>query len=135
VHVTVGGFDTHAGQLATQEALLGDLALGISGFFDQVTAAGQVDRVLLMTVSEFGRRVHENGSGGTDHGKAGVQFVVGPSVTGGVYGTADLARLDDGDLAPDIDVRSLYTMALDWLGGPVEEVIGKRYDTLGVVRT
>ena len=134
VHVTAGGFDTHAGQLETHKMLLGDLALGVRTFFEQVTAAGQADRVLLMTVSEFGRRVHENGSGGTDHGKAGVQFVVGPSVNGGVFGRADLAQLDDGDLAPDIDVRSLYAMALDWLGGPTDEVLGRRYDTLGVVR-
>ena len=134
VHVTAGGFDTHAGQLETQKTLLGDLALGIRTFFEQVTAAGQAERVLLMTVSEFGRRVHENGSGGTDHGKAGVQFVVGPSVNGGVFGRADLAQLDDGDLAPDIDVRSLYAMALDWLGGPTDEVLGRRYDALGVVR-
>ena len=135
VHVAAGGFDTHAGQLETQKALLGDLALGIRTFFEQVTAAGQAERVLLMTVSEFGRRVHENGSGGTDHGKAGVQFVVGPSVAGGVYGQANLERLDDGDLAPDIDVRSLYAMALDWLGGPTDEVLGRHYDTLGVVRS
>jgi uncharacterized protein (DUF1501 family) len=135
IHIAAGGFDTHADQLETQKALLEDLATGVSRFFEDVTTAGQTQRVLLMTVSEFGRRVQENGSGGTDHGKAGVQFVVGPSVSGGVYGKADLTKLDDGDLAPDIDVRSLYTMALDWLGGPVDEIIGQRYDTLGVVRS
>ena len=135
VQVAVGGFDTHAGQLATQERLLGDLAAGVSSFFAELTKAGQAERVLLVTVSEFGRRVAENGSGGTDHGKASVQFAAGPAVRGGLYGQADLGALDDGDLAPQLDVRSLYAAALTWLGGPVDEVLGGRYDTLGMLRS
>ncbi len=134
IQVGAGGFDTHAGQAATQQRLLADLAGGISSFFASLTASGAAERVLLVTVSEFGRRVHENGSGGTDHGKAGVSFVAGPAVRGGVYGAADLSRLDDGDLAPQIDVRQLYAAALGWLGGPVDEVLGSPYDALGVVR-
>ncbi len=134
IYVNAGGFDTHANQLVTHQQLLGDVGTGIAKLFDDL-ATHQLDQnVVLMTVSEFGRRVHENGSGGTDHGKAGVQFVVGPAVNGGVYGKADLASLDDGDLAPDIDVRSLYTMALDWLGGPVDEVLDRRYDTMAVLK-
>jgi uncharacterized protein (DUF1501 family) len=108
-----------------------DLADGVAGFFTAL--ADDAARVLLVTVSEFGRRVAENGSGGTDHGKAGVQFVVGPAVRGGVYGQYDLGALDDGDLPPRVDPGSLYTLALDWLGAPVEEILGRRYDTLGVI--
>lgn len=134
VQVTVGGFDTHAGQAATHERLLADVAAGIAGFFGTLDGAGASERVVLMTVSEFGRRVHENGSGGTDHGKASVSFAVGPAVRGGLYGAADLSRLDDGDLAPQLDVRQLYAAALGWLGGPADEVLGGPYDAMGLVR-
>jgi uncharacterized protein (DUF1501 family) len=131
VQVMGGGFDTHAGQADTQARLLTDLADGVAGFF--TTLGDDAARVLLVTVSEFGRRVAENGSGGTDHGKAGVQFVVGPAVRGGVYGQYDLGALDDGDLPPRVDPGSLYSLALDWLGAPVEEILDRRYDTLGVI--
>ena len=133
VYVNTSGFDTHANQAKTQERLLGDLATGIVRFEQTLAAAHLDDRVLLMTVSEFGRRVAENGSGGTDHGKAGVQFLVGPMVKGGLYGEPDLGALDDGDVAAQIDTRSLYTAALDWLGGPADEVLGGRFDALGVI--
>ncbi len=133
IYVNTSGFDTHANQARTHERLLGDLATGIARFEQTLTAAHVDDRVLLMTVSEFGRRVAENGSGGTDHGKAGVQFLVGPMVRGGVYGEPDLGALDDGDVAAQIDTRSLYTAALEWLGGPADEVLGGSFDPLGAV--
>jgi uncharacterized protein (DUF1501 family) len=133
IYVNTSGFDTHANQAKTHERLLGDLATGITRFEQSLAAAHVDDRVLLMTVSEFGRRVAENGSGGTDHGKAGVQFLVGPMVRGGVYGEPDLGALDDGDVVATIDPRSLYTAALDWLGGPADEVLGGSFDPLGVV--
>lgn len=133
VQVMGGGFDTHAAQADTQARLLADLADGVAGFFTTLAQAGHAERVMLVTVSEFGRRVAENGSGGTDHGKAGVQFVVGPAVNGGVYGQYDFGSLDDGDLPPRVDPGSLYTLALDWLGAPVEDILGRRFDTLGVI--
>jgi uncharacterized protein (DUF1501 family) len=133
IQVMGGGFDTHAAQADTQARLLTDLADGVAGFFTALAGSGDDARVMLVTVSEFGRRVAENGSGGTDHGKAGVQFVVGPAVKGGVYGQYDLGALDDGDLPPRVDPGSLYTLALDWLGAPVEEILDRRYDTLGVM--
>ena len=133
IQVMGGGFDTHAAQADTQARLLADLADGVAGFFTTLAGSGDAERVMLVTVSEFGRRVAENGSGGTDHGKAGVQFVVGPAVKGGVYGQYDLGALDDGDLPPRVDPGSLYTLALDWLGAPVEEILGRRFDTLGVI--
>ena len=133
IQVVGGGFDTHAAQADTQTRLLKDLADGVAGFFSTLAGTGDAERVLLVTVSEFGRRVAENGSGGTDHGKAGVQFVVGPAVKGGVYGQYDLGALDDGDLSARVDPGSLYTLALDWLGAPVEEILGRRFDPLGVI--
>lgn len=134
VQVAVNGFDTHANQRDDHDRLLADLAGGVAAFFASLAATGDDGRVVLMTVSEFGRRAAENGSGGTDHGKAGVQFVVGPSVTGGLHGALDLAALDDGDLPMRIDVRSVYADVLGWLGGPVDEVLGGRYEPVGVLR-
>jgi uncharacterized protein (DUF1501 family) len=122
IHINTGGFDTHANQLETQAKLLGDLAAGLQHFNDRLTAAGMADHALVMTTSEFGRRVAENGSG-TDHGKASVEFLVGPMVKGGVIGKTDLVNLDDGDLKADIDFRSIYTTALNWLGGPSQEIL------------
>ncbi|MGE0877849.1 MAG: DUF1501 domain-containing protein [Acidimicrobiia bacterium] len=133
VYVNTSGFDTHANQLATHEQLYKEVADSVTAFFDAVSKAGAADKVMLMTVSEFGRRVAENASGGTDHGAANVQFVIGPKVKGGVYGQLDLANLQNGDLRPTIDTRSLYTIGLDWLGADVTGVLDKRYDTLGVI--
>ena len=84
--------------------------------------------MLVITTSEFGRRVAENGSG-TDHGEASVHFLAGGRVNGGqVVGQADLAKLDSGDLPIEIDTRSVYAAALDWLGGPTDEILGGHYD-------
>jgi uncharacterized protein (DUF1501 family) len=124
VVVVASGFDTHADQLDRHPELLADLATGIAAFHDAVAQTGRADDVLLMTTSEFGRRVAENGSG-TDHGAGGVQFLLGSGA------------LDQGDLRSLIDARSLYANALDWLGGPTgptDEVLGTRYDRLGLVR-
>jgi uncharacterized protein (DUF1501 family) len=129
-----GGFDTHASEEPGHGSLLGDLAGGIAAFFSALTDKGVADRVLLVTTSEFGRQVAENGSGGTDHGAGSVQFVVGPKVRGGVVGDLDLAALDDGDVRPQIDVRSLYAVALDWLGGPTDDILGARYDRHDLLR-
>jgi len=131
VVVGANGFDTHASQADEHQRLLGDLANGIDRFQRTIEVAGLADRVLLVTTSEFGRRVAENGSGGTDHGNGGVQFLVGHGLARAVVvGDLDAARPDDeGDLRPTIDARSLYSVALDWLGGPVTEIVGGRYDT------
>jgi uncharacterized protein (DUF1501 family) len=130
VVVSVGGFDTHSRQLDTHAALLADLAAGIEQFWAVVDAAGIGDRVLMMTQSEFGRRVAENGSAGTDHGAAGVSFVLGDAVATGLHGALDLTDLVNGDVRPVHDPRAMFTVALDWLGGDVERVLGERYDGL-----
>jgi uncharacterized protein (DUF1501 family) len=142
VHVSMTGFDTHAAQLDTHARLLGELATGIAAFRQRLAEAGQSQRVLLVTTSEFGRRVAENGSSGTDHGKAGVQFVVGDAVdttgAGAVFGTLDPDDLADGDLRPVVDPRSLYATALDWLGADAagataDGVLGAVYERLPFV--
>ncbi len=81
-----------------------------------------------MSTSEFGRRVTENGSGGTDHGTASVQFLIGSGK--GLYGNFDLKNLVDGDLPITVDTRSVYATALDWLGGPSDEILGNSYSRL-----
>jgi len=134
VVVAVNVFDTHAGQAARHTELLADVAGGITSFLDQVDADGRAEDVLVLTTSEFGRRVAENGSGGTDHGNGGAQLLAGPMVEGQVVGEVDLGDLIDGDVRSEVDARSSYAVALDWLGGAdVAEVLGTdpdRYDLL-----
>lgn len=116
--VGVSGFDTHAGQLDNHDALLRDIGTALEQFFARLDESGDRDRVMVVTTSEFGRRVRENGSGGTDHGNGGLQFVFGPAVNGGVvHGGYELDSLDNGDIPLAIDTRSVYGAALEWLGG------------------
>ncbi len=134
--VGVGGFDTHVNQASDDHSgtgahanLLGQVADAIAQFqYDllQLDQSGKKvsNRVLGLTMSEFGRRPHENGSYGTDHGAASVQFVFGTQVAGGVFGqTADLAHLDaNSDLPWQIDYRSVYTSLLvDWFGMTLDD--------------
>lgn len=135
VHVGAGGFDTHADQAGTHPALLADLAGGLAELRAAAAAGGWADRLLVVTVSDFGRRVAENGSG-TDHGFGGLQLVGGTAVDGGrVVGALDLGALRDGDLPPVLDGRSVYAAALDWLGGPTDEVLGGPFDRHDLVVT
>jgi uncharacterized protein (DUF1501 family) len=86
-YVSQGGYDTHQGQRARHVNLMQELNAAVTGFFKDLQRIGAADRVVLMTFSEFGRRVRENGSRGTDHGTAGPMLVMGPQVRGGVIGT------------------------------------------------
>ena len=132
--VNAGGFDTHANQALTHKQLLADLGSGIARFQQAVAASGHAGQVLLMTTSEFGRRARENGSG-TDHGNGGTSFLVGRGVKGGIVGSPNLAKLDpQGDVAATFDVRSLYSVALSWLGGPVGSVLGGTFDQHAILR-
>lgn len=121
VKVALGGFDTHANQMPTHERLLGVLAQGLATFRRNMIAAGRWDDVLVLTYSEFGRRAKQNASGGTDHGTAAPQFLMGGKVKGGMHGGyPSLADLQDGDLRHSIDFRDVYsTIARDWWGQPV----------------
>ena len=128
VVVSASGFDTHANQLTTHAALLTDLANGLSAFMATIEQAGIADDVLVVTTSEFGRRVAENASGGTDHGTGNVAFVLGTKITPGIHGEIDLTNLLDGDLRPSIDPRTIYTACLDWIGAEADTILGKRYE-------
>ncbi len=118
IKLTLGGFDTHMGEKAVQPRLLEELAGAIASFRDAMQEKGLWDKVLVVTYSEFGRRVAENGSGGTDHGTAAPQFVLGGAVKGGLVGKQpSLEDLDAGDLRFTTDFRSLYaTIASRWWG-------------------
>ena len=107
-------------QKATQDRLLADFANGISAFYADLAAHGDDKRVLTMTFSDFGRRVAENGSRGTDHGSAAPVFVVGGGVKGGLYGEhPSLDALDAGNMRFTTDFRSVYATVLEnWLQRP-----------------
>jgi uncharacterized protein (DUF1501 family) len=118
IKVSHGSFDTHSGQKNPHQRLLKEMADSLSAFRNAMVEAGLWDRVLVMTYSEFGRRVAENGSLGTDHGTAAPHFITGGKVRGGFYGRQPaLDDLDAGDLKFTLDYRSLYsTVARDWWG-------------------
>jgi uncharacterized protein (DUF1501 family) len=135
-HVVLGGFDTHQDEDMRQAALLTNVDRAISAFMQDLEAHGVADRVVLMTWSEFGRRVKENGSKGTDHGSAAPLFVVGKPVKGGLYGgTPSLTDLDNGNLKHTTDFRSVYqSMIRDWLGGDAMSVLGGGFPDLPLLR-
>jgi len=116
-YVTLDGFDTHANQPDVHATLLRQWSEALSAFLSRLEQAGQHDRVLVMTFSEFGRRVSENASQGTDHGAAAPMFLAGPKLPKVLLGAnPDLSDLDDGDLRFKIDFRSVYATILDdWL--------------------
>jgi uncharacterized protein (DUF1501 family) len=117
-YVTLDGFDTHANQPDVHATLLRQWSEALSAFLSRLEQSGQQDRVLVMTFSEFGRRVSENASQGTDHGAAAPMFLAGPRLPKIIQGpNPDLSDLDDGDLKYKIDFRSVYAAVLDsWLG-------------------
>jgi uncharacterized protein (DUF1501 family) len=108
----------------------------LRAFLDDLKAAKLADRVLVLCFSEFGRRVQENDSQGTDHGTAGPVFLAGPSVKAGLVGEAPkLLDLQDGDLKMTTDFRRVYaTVITDWLGLPSKPVLGANFDRLPLFR-
>lgn len=126
-YVTLGGFDTHANQQQTHNLLMKTLADGLSAFYTDLVKHGKADNVVIMTWSEFGRRVEENGSLGTDHGTAAPMFVLGNPVNKGIFGEPpSLSSLDyTGNLKYTTDFRSVYATVLDrWLGASSADVLG-----------
>lgn len=104
-----GSYDTHSGQVGTQNRLLGDLSAALAAFRDCLIKAGKWDNAAVMTYAEFGRRAAQNGSQGTDHGSASCHFVLGGQVKGGFYGTQpSLTQLEQGDPKYNLDFRSIY---------------------------
>ncbi len=135
-YVSQGGYDTHRDQAGTHARLLGDLGDSIRAFVDDLKGQGNLDRVLLMTFSEFGRRVAENASGGTDHGAAGLLFLAGGkprSLLCGRYPSLAPEDLVRGDLAYQVDFRRVYADILEgWLGTPSEPVLGGKFERFAV---
>ena len=131
--VSLGGFDTHANQLAQHQTLLETLSGGLAAFQADLTARGLADQVLTTTFSEFGRRPAENQSGGTDHGTAAPLFVMGSKLDQRLVGRAPDLQLPSAksDLTHSTDFRAVYATLLDrWLDTDADVVLGHRYDRL-----
>ena len=125
--VVQGGYDDHAQEALAHPKLMTELSEAVSAFYQDLSAQGRAEQVLLMTFSEFGRRPLENASNGTDHGAAAPMLVIGGAVKGGLYGqTPSLSNLDDGNLRFTTDFRSVYSTVLaNWLGAdPGQAVLG-----------
>jgi uncharacterized protein (DUF1501 family) len=135
-YTSQSGYDTHAGQAPAHASLLSELAGGLLAFLDDLAAAKLADRVAVLCFSEFGRRVAENGSGGTDHGTAAPVFLAGPGVKAGVIGRApSLLDLQDGDLKFGVDFRRIYAGVLEnWLGIPAKSALGGEFDPMPLFR-
>jgi uncharacterized protein (DUF1501 family) len=128
-----GGYDTHADQIRRLEQLLDELSQAITAFYRDLDRQGNSHRVLTFTFSEFGRRVQENFSGGTDHGLAQPMFIFGEGVNAGVHGKQpSLTDMDErGNLKMEIDFRSVYACILErWLGVPSAPLLGAEYPLL-----
>lgn len=133
--LTLGSFDTHTNQLATQDRLLGELADGLAALSQALQTMGKWNDTLILTYAEFGRRVAENESGGTDHGMANVHFALGGRVKGGFHGEGPrLHDLDNGNLRYQIDFRSVYASVIDrWWNSDSSRVLGQRYSPVAFI--
>lgn len=134
--LSLDGFDTHSRQADAHAALLTELSTAVTAFFRDLSEHGLSRQVAVATYSEFGRRVHENGSLGTDHGAASQMFLVAED-QGGVTGAhPSLTDLEDGDLKFHTDFRQVYATLLSrWLKLPAEEILGARYDSLPILES
>ena len=132
-----GDYDTHGHQLVRHAPLLEDLSSSVKAFLDDVAASKLADRAMVMVFSEFGRRVAENGSMGTDHGTAGPVFLAGPGIRPGLVGDyPSLTDLQDGDLKMAIDFRRVYAAVLEgWLGLRSKEALGGSFEPPPLFRT
>ena len=126
------GYDTHASQLGSHANLLGELSSSIKAFMDDLKQAKLDQQVVVLAFSEFGRRVEENQSQGTDHGTAGPVFIAGTKVNGGLYGEVpNLSDLEQGDLKVKLDFRQVYGTLLEkWLKVESDKVLKKKYESL-----
>jgi uncharacterized protein (DUF1501 family) len=135
-YVAIDGFDTHSGQAQTQQGLFQQIDQAVGALFQRLQRNSDDQRTLLMTFSEFGRRVAENGSKGTDHGSGSCLFVVGPGVKPGPCGKhPNLADLTDGDLKYHTDFRRVYATLLDrWLNVDSKMVLGEKFEALNFLK-
>ncbi len=134
-YASQGGFDTHDGQILAHDRLMGELNDALSAFVTDLKEQGNFDRALLLTFSEFSRRVQENANGGTDHGAAAPMFVLGGRVKPGFFGKyPSVTDLDADDLKFNTDFRSVYgTVLARWLGAPSATVLGRKFSALPIV--
>jgi uncharacterized protein (DUF1501 family) len=145
--VQTGGFDTHASQDTNSDAgayvkLMVTLNDGLTAFYNDLKNSGLLSQSLLLSFSEFGRRITENGSKGTDHGSASVMLAMGGSVHGGLFGTAASLTTDPqnptlenntADVKYENDFRSVYAKVIDnWLGGDSVAVLGGNFKKTGL---
>ena len=145
--VQTGGFDNHAGQDTTSAngtyvRLMATLNDGLTAFYNDLRNGGLINDTLVLSFSEFGRRVTENGSGGTDHGAASVMLAMGGGVQGGLYGSAPSLNPDPNnatlenngaDVHYETDFRSVYATVIDnWLGGNSAAVLGGNFRVNGI---
>ncbi len=138
-YVTLGGFDTHRGQggvNGSHSNLMNQVGSSLRAFYNDLQAQGNDGRVMTMMFSEFGRRVGQNASNGTDHGTAAPMFLMGPMVNPGLHSRyPSLTDLDQGDLKHTIDFRTVYAAALEnWLGADAKKVLDKPYKPANVIK-
>ena len=135
ISVELGGFDTHNNQRPAHDACMRRLDAGLGAFLNDIAQSSAGGEVVVLCFSEFGRRVKENGSRGTDHGVAAPMMVFGPKVKGGLYGKhPSLTDLDDGDLKMTTDFRSVYGTVIEkWFKAEQEKVLDARYPVLDFV--
>jgi uncharacterized protein (DUF1501 family) len=131
-----GSFDTHFNQVPMHNKLWTDVATAIGNFFDDLRAHAAGDNLIMMLFTEFGRRVHDNGTG-TDHGAGGVAFVIGNRVKAGMYSEYPSLRpadLQQGDLAPNYDFRGFYATVVEkWLGLDPVPIVGGHFEQLDFI--
>lgn len=135
-YVSLGSFDTHVNQENQQGRLFAQLNDAISAFVKDLKSNNRFQDVTIMTFSEFGRRVSQNASGGTDHGTANNMFFIGGGLKkkGLLNAMPDLNDLNDGDLKYKVDFKSVYATMLDgWLGADSVKILGKKYEILDFI--
>lgn len=135
-YVSMGGFDTHSAQTGRHRTLITQFGEAIQDFVETLKEQGLLDRVLILSFSEFGRRVQENASGGTDHGEAAPLFLFGSKVRAGIHQDhPSLVKLNRGDLQFGCDFRRVYaTILQDWLSTKPDKVLGKPFAPLNLLQ-
>jgi uncharacterized protein (DUF1501 family) len=134
LYITIGGWDTHAGQAQRHARLLEQLSLGLAALNRDLQARGKDKDVLIMVQSEFGRRPAQNGSGGTDHGTTGPVVLLGPVKSGFYGGDPSLDSLEKGNLPVKVDFRSIYAEVLQrWERQDPKLVLGESFNFVGVL--
>jgi uncharacterized protein (DUF1501 family) len=135
-YVAMGGFDTHANQTGQHQRLLQQFSQAMAAFQKELKATGDKQRVVTMAFSEFGRRVKQNASGGTDHGTAGPMFLFGDHIRPGLLGKhPSLTDLNSNDLKHTVDFRCIYSSVLEhWMELDAEQVLGQKFRQAQVLR-